>query len=384
MRRLAWSLAVLAAMTTAANADIKVDKVSGNAKLFYGTDDSGDGDLFDKANAYGDAALSLDISTQINCCILANFGVTGVSTLGLENTLVGGTWINHGAGLEDAIWVDTANIVFKPFADTTMILGRQELDTPMVFTEKWNIAENTYDAAVVANASLPDTTLIAAWVGRSNIDGGNTVKGDGISNNGFDTFVTDEGAYAFGAVTKAIPGVAAQAWYYVAPSTANIAWLQADGSVAGFDLGGQYVYTDPDTGDSGSGFALKVGYNFADLGLGLSAAYSSMDEDLFTANNLGGAQSKLYTESWWTLGEVGQKDTDAFNVTATYDVPDIANFGLYYTGVDHGTAPDVNELTLTAGKSIGNLDLTFAYINTDTDDGSDAVNTLQAYFTYNF
>ncbi|OQX73646.1 MAG: hypothetical protein B6D59_05075 [Campylobacteraceae bacterium 4484_4] len=380
MRRFTLGLTLLAAMGTVSFADIKVDKVSGNARLFYSTDDSED--FFDKESSLGDVSLSLDIAAQINCCILANFGITGVSTLGLENTLVSGTWINHG--LDDAIWIDTANIVFKPLADTTMILGRQELDTPMVFTERWNIAQNTYDAAVIANGSLPDTTLIAAWVGRSNIDGGNTVKADGISNNGFDTFVTDEGAYAFGAVTKAIPGVTAQAWYYIAPSTANIAWLQADGSVAGFDLGGQYLYTDPDSGDTGSGFALKVGYNFADLGLGLSAAYSSTDEDLFTANNLSGAQSKLYTESWWTPGEVGQADTDAFNITATYDMANIANFGLYYTNADHSTAADMSEITLTAAKSIGNLDVTLAYINTDIDDGSDAVNTLQANFTYNF
>jgi hypothetical protein len=254
----------------------------------------------------------------------------------------------------------------------------------MVFTEKWNIARNSYDAAVAVNNDIVDTTLVAAWVGRSNIGGAMTVNAtDGFSDNSFDSFLTKEGAYAFGAVTKAIPGVAAQAWYYIAPSLANVAWLQADGEYAGFGLGAQYVYTDPSAGDTGSGYAVKLGYNYQ--GLGLSAAYSATDEDLMTAANLGGSQSKLYTEAWWNYGEVSAADTDSYNVTATYNVEGLADFGLYYTSVDHKAAGanDVDEIAVTAGTKVGNLDVTVAYVNTDRD-GSDAVNDIQAYLTYNF
>lgn len=305
--------------------------------------------------------------------------------MGLEDTLVSETYINHT--LDDAIWIDILNLTFNPLdgiSNTTMVVGRQELDTPMVFTEKWNIARNTYDAAVIVNNDVVDTTLVAAWIGRSNIGGAMTVNATaGFSNNSFNSFLTKEGAYAFGAVTKAISGVAAQAWYYVAPTLANVAWLQADGEIAGFGLGAQYVYTDQSAGDTGNAYAVKLGYTYE--GLALAAAYSSIDDKLMTAANLGGAQSKLYTEAWWNYGEVSAADTDSYNVTATYNVEGIADLGLYYTSVDHKAAgaADMDEITVTVGTKVGNLDVTVAYVNTDRD-GSDAVNDIQAYLTYNF
>jgi len=223
MKNITLSLAAIALIATAAQADIKSKSFGGNAKLFYGTNDAGTADLFDKASSYGNAAVHVGGSAAVgscDTCTTLNYGVTGVSTMGLENTLVGATWINHT--LEDAIWIDTLNLTFNPLngiSNTTMVLGRQALDTPMVFSEKWNIAENTYDAAVAVNNDIVNTTLVGAWVGRSNVGGAKTVNAtNGFSDDSFDDFLGAQGAFAFGAVTKAIPNVTAQAWYYLAPS----------------------------------------------------------------------------------------------------------------------------------------------------------------------
>ena len=388
MKKITLSFAAIVLIATAAQADIKNKSFGGTASLFYGTNDANNGDLFNKDTSFGDAAIQVGGAASVGACdtcVTLNYGLTGVSTMGLEDTLVSETYINHT--LDDAIWIDTLNLTFNPLdgiSNTTMVVGRQELDTPMVFTEKWNIARNTYDAAVVVNNDVVDTTLVAAWIGRSNIGGAMTVNATaGFSNNSFNSFLTKEGAYAFGAVTKAISGVAAQAWYYVAPTLANVAWLQADGEIAGFGLGVQYVYTDQSAGDTGNAYAVKLGYTYE--GLALAAAYSSTDDKLMTAANLGGAQSKLYTEAWWNYGEVSAADTDSYNVTATYNVEGIADLGLYYTSVDHKAAgaADMDEITVTVGTKVGNLDVTVAYVNTDRD-GSDAVNDIQAYLTYNF
>ena len=388
MKKITMSLVAIALATTAAQADIKNESFGGSASLFYGTNDANNGDLFDKGTSYGNAAIQLGGTAAVGACdtcVKLNYGVTGVSTMGLENTLVGATWINHT--LDDALWIDTLNLTFQPLSgisNTTMVIGRQALDTPMVFTEKWNIAQNTYDAAVAVNNDIVNTTLVAAWVGRSNVGGAMTVNAEaGFNDNAFDSFLTSEGAYAFGAVTKAIPEVAAQAWYYVAPGLANIAWLQADGSVAGVALGAQYVYTDPSAGNTGGGYAVKLGYTYE--GLGLSAAYSDMDEDLFTAANLGGSQSKLYTEAWWNYGKVSAPDVTAYNITATYDLENVASFGVYYTDADKagGSAGDLTEIAVTAGKDLGNLNVTLAYVNSEVD-GGDAVNDVQAYLVYKF
>ncbi len=405
MNKLQLSLVAIAMMTTAMSADITSKNFGGTASLFYGTSDAGDNDFFDKKGAYGNVGINLNGAANVgscDTCVTLNYGVTGVSTMGLENTLVSNTWVGqtaHNDGINDGVWIDTLNLAFHPLdgiSNTTLVLGRQALDTPMVFTETWNIAKNTYDAAVAVNNDIVDTTLVGAWVGRTNgidilkggfanpVVGQGVVRTDGISDNAFHRFLTDEGAYAFGAVTKLIPTVTAQAWYYIAPSAAKTAWLQADTEYAGFGLGAQYVYNDVDgNADTGSGYAVKLGYNYE--GLGLSAAYSSMDDKLTTAANLGGTQSKLYTEAWWGYGQVSQADTDSFNVTATYSAADIADLGVYYTNADHATAADFSEIAVTAGKDLGNLNLTAAYINTDIDSpNTDAVNEVQVYATYTF
>jgi len=110
-----------------------------------------------------------------------------------------------------------------------------------------------------------------------------------------------------------------------------------------------------------------------------------MDKDLMTAANLGGAQSKLYTEAWWNYGFVSAKNTTALNISATYDVKDLASFGLYYTDADRdgGNTGDLTEVAVTAGKDLGNLNLTLAYINAKKNGGS-SDNDIQVYATYKF
>ncbi len=393
MKKITLSLAVIAMMATAANAEIKNESFGGSASLFYGTNNSNDGDLFNKGTSYGNAAVQLGGTASVGSCetcVKLNYGVTGVSTMGLENTLVAGTWVDHGADLADGVWIDTLNLTFNPLdgiSNTTMVVGRQALATPMVFTETWNIAKNTYDAVVAVNSDITDTTLVGAWVGRSNIAGGSTVKAENIGD-GYETFLTNEGAYAFGAVTKLIPTVDAQAWYYVAPSTANVAWLQAETNVAGFTLGGQYGMLDGADDSDGNAVGVKVGYDYS--GIGLSAAYSTVDKMSGTSEalgfvNLGGAQTPLYTAGWWDVGSQGASDTDAYNITATYGIDGVADLGLFYTNWENQTSGDAtSEITVTAGTSVGNLDMTLALINTDADASADAVNDIQVYFTYNF
>ncbi len=403
MNKIGLSLAVIAIIGTAAHAEIKSDSFGGSASLFYGTNDASNGDLFNKATSYGDTAIRLGGTALVgscDTCVKLNYGVSGVSTLGLENTLVGDTWVDHNGGLGDAIWIDTLNLTFQPLSgvtNTTMVVGRQELSTPMVFTETWNIARNTFDAAVVVNNDITDTTLVGAWVGRSNginalyalpkTPGSATVRAANIGD-GYSQFLTAEGAYTFGAVTKLIPTVTAQAWYYIAPSTANVAWLQAETEVAGFSLGGQYGMLDGADNSDGNAIGIKVGYNYN--GLGLSAAYSTVDAMTGTSAalgfvNLDGAQTPLYTAGWWNVGGQGAQDTDSFNVAATYDITDIANLGVYFTNWENQTSGNaVNEIAVTAGKSIDNLDVTLALINTDDDAATDAVTDVQVYFTYNF
>jgi len=391
-------MSLVAAMVMGASA-FAIDnvKVSGDAKLFYGTDDSGTLSLFDKDNSYADTAIRIGATGDLTKGV--SFGVTGyaVSTLGLENNLVSGVWSgahtatlngsSFGAAVNDEMWIGEAWLA-ATLGKTTAKLGRMELDTPLAFTEKWNIAPNTFEAAVLINQDLPDTTLIGAWVGKGN--GGNGVVNSGAA---FNTFVTD-GAYAAAIVNNSFKPLVVQAWYYNVVNIADAYWLQADWDcqlVKNVKVGAQYADMSPKSGAADSkAYAVKVAY--AANALNISAAYSDRNKDgglkvQNVATDLqGAAQSKLYTESWWSYGYVGAADATSWNLTAEYDLKNIAKLGAYYTNVNTDFTNkngDLSEVALTATKSFGPLDTTLAYINTKADADS-SFNSVQAYLTLNF
>jgi len=350
--------------------------ISGDAKVFYGTDDIGQHDMFDKGASYGNAALSLDYKKEVAKGVSINAGLTGLSTLGLENTLVSNVWAAAGdTGVDDTVWIDVANVT-ATVGKTTAVLGRQKLDTPLAFTETWNIVENTFDAFTFVNNDIPDTTLVGSAVTRANgftnftnWQGGMVDLGDGI--------------YAAGVVTKLIPNTTAQVWYYEANGVVNNkkAWAQVDAEVAkGLTVGVQYAQASKDS----QFVAGKVGYD-ADK-LSTYIAYSQADDkgQLDFTNYGGYGGSKAYTEAWWNFGFVTSPDATTVAGGASYDLGSV-KLGAQYTAVDSGAANnDMNELTLTADTSIGGVDASLALINVSADDKTLDGNTVQAYLTLPF
>jgi len=396
-------------------------KVSGDAKLFYTTNNTGNFDLFDKDSSAADTALRLGVTGDLTKGV--SFGVTGyaVSTLGLENNLVSNTWTGahgvqgngspFGAQVDDQAWIGEMWVA-ATLGKTTAKLGRMELDTPLAFSEKWSIVPNTFDAAVLINQDIPDTTVVGAWVGKGNgvnaigvATGGafainnSTAIGDNVVGAGadFNTFMNN-GAYALAVVNNSFKPLTAQAWYYNVANVADAFWLQADINcqlVKGLKIGAQYADLDPkgllDGLQDSKAYAFKLGYTGV-TNLNVSAAYSKADQDgtlkvaNVATNNLGTAQSKLYTEAWWNYGYVGTPDARSWNLTAEYDAG-VAKLGAYYTDVNvDQTNVDMKEMTVTATKSFGPLDATLAYISTDADDqnAGDRYDTVQAYLTLNF
>jgi len=349
--------------------------VSGDAKVFYGTDDVDTHDMFNKNGAYGNAAVSLDYAKKVSDNITLNAGITGISTLGLEGTLVGATWADHA--LEDRAWLDTANVT-AIFGKTTAVIGRQKLDTPLAFTETWNIVENTFDAFTFVNTNLPETTLVGSLVTRANggeftnLQGGMGDLGDGI--------------YTAGIVTKLIPSTTTQVWYYDFANNDDKLWAQADVDVAkGITVGAQYGSVMANEGEDSSFMGLKASYD-ADK-ISAYAAYSQADADgqsNFT-NYAGFGGSPAYTEAWWNFGFVTSPDAKAVAVGASYDMG-AAKLGAQFTTVtnDSNKAGEMDELTLTADTSVAGADLSLALINTSSDDNGLDGNSVQVYVTLPF
>jgi hypothetical protein len=298
-----------------------------------------------------------------------------------------------------------------------------ELDTPNAFTEKWSIEKNTFEAVVVINQDIPDTTLVGAFVGngngtenfgqnlQSNTQTLGLAMGAVVNQNGqFSTYGSD-GAYAAGVINNSFKPLTVQAWYYDVTRIATSLWLQADLSMEGILAGAQYNQMEADSNVGGANvknntaYAIMLGFDAMKDMFTAKIAYSDTNDDgtlghvaFNTATNAATAQSKLYTEAWWNYGYVTTRDTSAIKVSVTSPVNGMFDLGVYYTDTDQSnnatlgtTDRDLQEIALTVGKSFGPLDATLVYMNIDANDqnldtngNSSAYNMIQAYLTVNF
>jgi hypothetical protein len=411
------AIAVLGLVNGAVASENKITyKPFGSAKLYYetiGYDQGkagvkdGSEDLFNKKGASGGALVSGGLTGKINSCFGYGFEGMAVDTLGLENNLVSGVRMGNGNGApEDALdtqfWFPQAYLTYHPCdmgTNTTFKIGRQYLDTPLAFTERWNLAPNSFDAIVALNQDIINTTLVAAYVGRGNGVFGAVTKGKDFDEYG------KEGAYALGVITNLLDGtLPIQLWGYDVVNVATAFWADAGyklnlGDGMNFDLGAQYGYIDPDTDsnsyaaglvgaaaaaglDKTNGFGVKIGggVDLDGVKLGLMAAYSSVDDDgtvslanTATLKGTGGKKTKLYTAGIYTDGTgVAAPGSDAFKIKATTKLPGVGGLALQYVSCDNddnNPMHNVDEIDaiLSTGVLPGGLNTKLIYMNRSVD-----------------
>ena len=391
-------------------------KFAGDINLYYGTIDSNEvnsPNMFDKDATYADLLLNLGLTTDINEYISAGIS----SSFNVKNNLVGMSWSNtHGVSStatatdnldgDSSFWIGEAWIQAHGY-DSTVKIGRQTLDTPLAFTETWSIDKNSFEAVLLTNNSISDTTIVATYINKSNGSNDDTAsvslnslgksQGGIVSVDGkFHKFVTD-GAYVGGVINNSYKPLTAQVWYYDFVDFADAYWLQADLEIDNILIGAQYANVDLDGAtDNDQAYALTIGYAMEDIGT-LKVAYSSVDDkgglgyvgNVATANH----QSKLYTSMWWSSGVVDKTGADSYCVSAETVVGGDINLflGYYFADVDPQDSAldnyEYSEITAVVSKSFGALDTSLALIFDDVDGNniSDSKTThMQLYLTYNF
>lgn len=313
MRKILLS-ATVAAMTLATSASALEDiKVSGQAKLWYETNEVGTNDLFSSNGASGEAVFKLGVTgKQGNVGFGATFYQT--STMGLENGLVDNDRLassglnptGNDANDDGEMYTGEMYITIPTVANTTLKIGKQELDTPLAFTERWNAAPNTFNAAVAINQSVENLTLVGAYVGQ----GGRGEVTTAFSN----------GAYAAGALYNN-KTIAANLWGYTLDSTADAFWLDASMNIGPVKATAYAAMMDPVAAGANDtdAYALKVAGKVGQFNL--MAAYSTVCDDgvipvANTATNY--KKTKLptagvYTDGWY----VAQVGSEAFKVKAS-------------------------------------------------------------------
>ncbi|MBN2870445.1 MAG: OprD family outer membrane porin [Campylobacterales bacterium] len=378
------SLVAVMALGTSAFAIDNV-KVNGEAKVWYQTSEfmNDNRDMFDHdTNSLANTSLMLGATMDLAPSLSMGASAYALSTLGLENNLVGdvpsnkvdaGTGVPSGAKVvDDQAWMRELWLAYT-VGKTTAKIGRQELNTPLAFTEKWNVVDNTFDAIVLLNNDLPDTTLVGAWVGKHNgiaQTGSSTVNHNGT----FETF-GPSGAYAFAAVNKSIPNTTVQAWYYNVLDAADAYWLQADAKVMDMvTLGAQFANMDPKAAgtEDTSIWAVKAAVDVA--GVNLYGAYSSADDSATVVNfsNVStGDKSMIYTAlgSIYMDGEFTTRSgTDAWKIGASTKMVPGVTLSASYGESETDNAPtslkdERNAWDVVASGKVGPVGLTGIYTN---------------------
>lgn len=383
------------------------------AKLYYEATDLNGNDLFDQKSASGQALVTAGVTGKLDSCWGYGFEYNVADTLGLENNLVSNTRMGSGRSdsddpvgiLQAQSWASQAYVTYSPcntfLSNTTFKIGRQFLDTPLAFTERWNLAPNSFDAIVALNQDIKGVTLVGAYVGR-----GNGVKvrvSNGDRFEGYGTNVAHKkggkGAYAVGALTNLVAGLPINLWYYNVVDSADAFWADADYTYKmaedmSFDLGAQYGSIMPKgpldgVGDT-NGFGVKIGTKIGMFDV--MAAYSSVDDDngkaaVALANTAtmsgtaGGKKTKLYTAGIYTDGTgVAVPGSDAYKVKAAAKVGGIGKFIAQYVVCDNDNnkaMQNVSELDLIYATKIQGIGAKLIYMNRSIDEGKIANKGLQ-------
>jgi len=370
--------------------------VSGDAKLYYSTDDTKIGtekpDLFSQESAKGQVGFNIGVSADLSENVSGKINLQGISTLGLENNLVNNVW--SGGTTQTEVWASEAWVA-GTLGKTTAKIGRMELDTPLVFTENWSVSSNTFESGILLNEDIPDTTIVAGYIGRHN-GGANGSIGivDPVKNDTFSSF--GNGAYVIGGINNSWEPLTAQAWYYNVTDASKAYWLQADLDIEGIKVGAQYganMLNDDTLDADGNAFAVKVGYTNKDLmDLKLCGSYSQTgDKSAFGSNFSTGGQSKLYTEMYYNFGNVTAKDTSSFKVHGSIVVPGEVGLMAQYVQADMDKYDNTaSEVTLEASKKFGGLNTSIAYMsvkdlaNSSYTGSTTTENIVQAKLNYSF
>jgi len=371
------AIAALGLASGAMAGDIDV-KFGGQAVLYYQTlnKDSANLDFFDKEGARGNVGLQISSTADLKNGFTAGVTANIISTAGLEGNLVSNvmqtaTDTNGDLG---GYWIPEAYVA-KTAGNTTLKIGRQYLNTPLAFSEGWNVFKNSFEAAVVINKDIPNTTAVLAMVNKSNANGLGAVMDSFTPINGDD--LTDDGAvYALGLINNSVPNLNVAVWGYNLTSTATAGWTDLSYKLnAGvpLTLAAQAAVIDPEASgaDSTNMWGLKAAAKVG--GFTLSAAYDDVNDGALSVANVGtGVKTKLFVQQILNQGSIAS-DAETLQLKVVTPAFKGTKFIAQYamTNDTSAAADDLNELDLIVKTKVLDTNLLVAYVNRSFDKSAD-------------
>jgi len=394
-------------MVIPAPVEVSAWNFSGNAVAYYQTNEvstavAGKNTLGSSETSWNDFAVQLRATnSDIFWGIGAGVELTGhtsladVSIRGVQN---GASGASSDAGFTQAYLTYGIDAI-----DTSIKVGRQTLPkslSPFAFTEGWQPIKNTFDAALVVNSSIPDTTLVYAAVTNSNSSVGSFNQFGNINGNG-------DVVHMVTAQNKSISGLTLTGTFYNAPkfdntNALNVMWADAKFNMGGYGIavqGGQVLGSKLTgaTKDT-TAYGAKISGNWGMFDV--MAAYSSVDDGTVSIHNLGtGVKTPLYTQSILDQNSI-KRDANAYKVAMGMKALG-GKFGVAYIGSSMGTTALASTFIGGAGKgNYAELDVTYkskitenttlfaAYVYQNDDrlvsPSADTNNFVRVWARYNF
>ncbi|MBD3790177.1 MAG: outer membrane porin, OprD family [Campylobacterales bacterium] len=249
--------------------------------------------------------------------------------------------------------------------NTLLKIGRQAIDTPFADTDDIGMVPNSFEAALIVNKDITDTTITVAQLQKM-------AGVDAEEPSQFRSINGDDNAQTIGITYEGVKGLTLSGWYYYLQDfeIENIAYLEAtyETNIKPFtlELGLQYAsqnYTLPSLDDADI-FGISAALGHENSGLSFSIAYNRNNGSA-ASNGFGGGPFFTSSEHL-TLAEAGDKGKATF-YTLEWDAESI--------GIDD-LSLGIGKLYLESENDIksNETDLTASYDFTDTL-------SVQAYYS---
>jgi imipenem/basic amino acid-specific outer membrane pore len=418
MKKTIISLAAVSALAVSsfAASDLagafKEGKTSGQVRAMYISTDN-DGAAVDPSGFAIGGKLKFETASLYGISAGATFYTT--NDLGMsDNTFakVDGSLFDNGNGSKDSYSLLGEAYLVGQYGKTTVKIGRQQIDTPLAGSDDARMIPNLFEAALVINTDIPDTTLIGGYVARmTGWDSASTTQSytkfisasDAALGNG--TIAADEGVYVLAAVNNSIKDLTLQGWYYAAQEVLNAYYFQADYKIGALALAAQYYNID-DTGKTATllksinapaeytVYGAKASYSIESIGLTPYIAYNKVSDDTFTPvfGKWGGYSEFTNMEELWFSTAGNMKDASVYKIGADYSLEKLGLAGrtlsVAYGNYDLQAAnSDVSVMDIIYTCNSGlvkNLDVKVAYEAVDKDAANSDQSIFKVIANYNF
>jgi len=182
---------------------IRNGKINGEFKVWYQTNDNDadNNNIFDKENSIFDAGLGLGYTTDNYHGFSASVNFFAIDDLSAYDNFANNSI--HGVDHSDtASWLGEAFISYNK-ANTNLNIGRQNLKSPLINSDNWAVFPNNFEAVLVQNHDLPNTTVSICYVSEER-----TLKSETFED------IAEDGGIFLGVVNKSLPNSLLSGYYY--------------------------------------------------------------------------------------------------------------------------------------------------------------------------